>query len=368
MLEAAKDLVEERVGLLSVMRAPATASQRAREESDAVEEKQQRATREGFALGRVVWFGCEGDYGRDFLFHVANGHTLVSLLRGHSMHPFERFDRACYLACVLCLNLFLSALVARDHAPATRKGKVSYAASGDYAEALCAASLLNLVYDRALRLLATSPCVARGGACYDVCCLCRECCADLGKLGLYIALLASCAVAVVGALMAAHLDGAAHFFRTFLLMKALAWLFEFGPLAWGFYRRREAQRAYWARDGLERRVGGAYPLGAEWPTADFLAERRVDPDPLAHAFRRRRREREAGAAKRQARADERRRDRAAADARAKAREKREGGVVAATREAAQSIELAEAGGRRARGDAPLADLREDPLDALGRRA
>ena len=100
MLEAAKDLVEERVGLLSVMRAPATASQRAREESDAVEEKQQRATREGFALGRVVWFGCEGDYGRDFCFHVANGHTLVSLLRGHSMHPFERFDRACYLACV----------------------------------------------------------------------------------------------------------------------------------------------------------------------------------------------------------------------------------------------------------------------------
>ena len=163
--------------------------------------------------------------------------------------------------------------------------------------------------------------------------------------------------------MAAHLDGAAHFFRTSLLMKALAWLFEFGPLAWGFYRRREAQRAYWARDGLERRVGGAYPFGAEWPTADFLAERRVDPDPLAHAFRRRRREREAGAAKRQARADERRRDRAAADARAKAREKREGGVVAATREAAQSIELAEAGGRRARGDAPLGDLREDPLDA-----
>ncbi|KAH8049546.1 tripeptidyl-peptidase [Aureococcus anophagefferens] len=297
MLEAAKDLVEERVGLLSVMRAPATASQRAREESDAVEEKQQRATREGFALGRVVWFGCEGDYGRDFCFHVANGHTLVSLLRGHSMHPFERFDRACYLACVLCLNLFLSALVARDHAPATRKGKV----------------------------------------------------------------------AVVGALMAAHLDGAAHFFRTFLLMKALAWLFEFGPLAWGFYRRREAQRAYWARTGLERRVGGAYPFGAEWPTPDFLAERRVDPDPLAHAFRRRRRER-GGAAKRQARADERRRDRAAADARAKAREKREGGVVAATREAAQSIELAEAGGRRARGDAPLGDLREDPLDALGRRA
>ena len=98
--------------------------------------------------------------------------------------------------CVLCLNLFLSALVARDHAPATRKGKVSYAASGDYAEALCAASLLNLVYDRALRLLATSPCVARGGACYDVCCLCRDCCADLGKLGLYVALLASCAVAV----------------------------------------------------------------------------------------------------------------------------------------------------------------------------
>jgi hypothetical protein len=161
MLEAAKDLVEERVGLLSVMRAPATASQRAREESDAVEEKQQRATREGFALGRVVWFGCEGDYGRDFLFHVANGHTLVSLLRGHSMHPFERFDRACYLACVLCLNLFLSALVARDHAPATRKGNVSYAASGDYAEALCAASLLNLVYDRALRLLATSPCAGQ---------------------------------------------------------------------------------------------------------------------------------------------------------------------------------------------------------------
>ena len=97
---------------------------------------------------------------------------------------------------MLCLNLFLSALVARDHAPATRKGKVSYAASGDYAEALCAASLLNLVYDRALRLLATSPCVARGGACYDVCCLCRDCCADLGKLGLYVALLASCAVAV----------------------------------------------------------------------------------------------------------------------------------------------------------------------------
>ncbi|KAH8048159.1 pyrimidine nucleotide-sugar transmembrane transporter [Aureococcus anophagefferens] len=251
--------------------------------------------------------------------------------------------------CVLCLNLFLSALVARDHAPATRKGKVSYAASGDYAEALCAASLLNLVYDRALRLLATSPCVARGGACYDVCCLCRDCCADLGKLGLYVALLASCAVAV-GA-------GKERDMPNFYLGRPGLAL-RVRPAGLGFYRRREAQRAYWARTGLERRVGGAYPFGAEWPTPDFLAGRRVDPDPLPHAFRRRRREREAGAAKRQARADERRRDRAAADARAKAREKREGGVVAATPRG-PSIEPR----RRAAaapGDAPSGPPRDPP--------
>ena len=141
--------------------------------------------------------------------------------------------------CVLCLNLFLSALVARDHAPATRKGKVSYAASGDYAEALCAASLLNLVYDRALRLLATSPCVARGGACYDVCCLCRDCCADLGKLGLYVALLASCAVAVGAGkecpTSKAPLSAVFHSFRLILGRAIISWN---GLEAWMLFLER----------------------------------------------------------------------------------------------------------------------------------
>ena len=208
-MDAARDFVEERLGLLSGAGQALTASQQRRAEEDAVEEKNERATREGFALGRVVWFGGEGDYARDFLFHVENSHTLVSLLRGHAMHPFERFDRCCYVLCVLCLNLFLSAVVARDHGPVSRAdGSVNYGGSRDYFASLTAASALNLFYDRALRLLATSPCVQRGGVLYDLCCLCRQCCVDLGKVGLYVALLVSFAVAVVGALVAADLDEA----------------------------------------------------------------------------------------------------------------------------------------------------------------
>ena len=140
--------------------------------------------------------------------------------------------------CVLCLNLFLSALVARDHAPATRHGRVRYAASGDYAEALCAASLLNLVYDRALRLLATSPCVARGGACYDVCCLCRDCCADLGKLGLYVALLASCAVAVGAGKSATCPTSISAVFHSFRLVFGRAIISRHGLEAWTLFPER----------------------------------------------------------------------------------------------------------------------------------
>ena len=120
---------------------------------------------------------------------------------------------------------------------------------------------------------AACPCLQPGGALADVCCLCADCCRDLGKLGLSIAVLGSACVGVAGIVAAAHLDTAAHFFWTFVLVKGLAWLFEIAAgggvvlggrfresarntprssasdnnqvLGFTFYRRREKQRTFW---------------------------------------------------------------------------------------------------------------------------
>ena len=136
----------------------------------------ERALREGFTRGRVVWFGARDDWrgaraknahtstcggrvrarrrdgaakkcgraaatarkkktgrirGRwqDWVFYVENQHTLVSMWRGHAMHPFERFDRVCYFLCVVCFSLFLSAF-ARPRGKLSRRGRGGGAAAG----------------------------------------------------------------------------------------------------------------------------------------------------------------------------------------------------------------------------------------------
>ena len=362
--ESARDFVEERLGLLSDMVLPAVPRSAAQTAADAAEERNVRATREGFVQGRVVWFGGEGDWRRDFFFHVENSHTLLGLARGHAMHPFERFDRGCYLACVLFLNLFLAAVVARDHAPVLGSdGRPDWLRSGDYVVSLSAASILNLVYDRVLRVFATCACLQRGGALFDVCCLCRDCFRDLGKLGLYCALMLSFAIAVVGCLIAAHLDAKRHFFKTFVAMKLLAWCFEFAPLGFVFYRRRETQKPYWGGDPRQRATGGAYPLGCDVPPPAFLRERRADASRFAHESRDRRERRDASAARRQRRARDRRDQAARLDRLTRAG--RGAHVVASTREAAASVELGAAGNPFRDDDDAAAD--DDPLDTLGRR-
>lgn len=362
--ETARNFAEESFGLLSSVLPAAPRSARQQHEDD-VEERNMRATREGFDKGRVVWFGGEGDWGRDFLFHAENAHTLLGLARGHALHPFARLDRGCYLACVLFLNLFLAAIVARDHPPVEGGGDggVAWRRSSDYLAALAAASALNLVYDRLLRAFATCACVRPGGFAHGICCFCRECCADLGKLGLYCALFFSLSVAVYGATVAARLDSAAHFFKTFAAMKLLAWAFELAPLAFFFYRRRNAQEAYWGGDPARRAVGGPYPLGCDWPSPEFLRERRVDPDRYSAVCR----ERTAARAEASKRRSERASDRKSAAARLEATTRaardraRARGVSASTREAALSVEL---GGVHAPGN-PFRD--DDDLESLGRR-
>ena len=292
-----------------------------------------------------MWFGVDGSgWRRDFLFYVENTHTLVAIRRGHALHPFERLDRVAYLFCVLCLNLFLAAVLARDHPPVEANGRADYVRSPDYLTWLLAASAFNLFYDRLLRVLATCACVERGGALFDarpprgvlrlglrarrperllsaaaaprrpcgtvrsfgrggaatapryrrreiresppttrrswrrrdaerfgqVCCLCADCCKDLGKIGLYMAVIASCAVGIVGCVVASKLHSRNHFFRTFVLLKLVAWLFEFALLAVIFWRRREAQRSFWQGDAK----GDAYPLGAGYPSLAYRGRRR----------------------------------------------------------------------------------------------
>lgn len=260
---------EERYGLLQ-----------SQQGEDAAEAMNERATREGFAKQRVVWFGGPGDWERDWLFYVENSHTLVSMCRGHALHPFDRYDRVCYLCCVLCMNLFISAWLQRERDEVARL---------EYYWSLVVWSVWLVVYDNVLRLLATSPCFQLGGSLYSICWLCRDCCLDCGRQGLYVLLVLSVGIALAGLIVAVHNRVTPErFFATFFVMRVLSYLWELAPISWTFYARRESQREYWTPPAGDATwtEGGAYPLGARWPTPDYLFERRVVPERFAHASKR----------------------------------------------------------------------------------
>ncbi|KAJ8612871.1 hypothetical protein CTAYLR_002055 [Chrysophaeum taylorii] len=250
------------------------------EDGDVEEERNERATREGFAKNRVVWFGGPGDWQKDYVFHIENSHTLVSMCRGHAMHQFDRVDRAAHLCCVLCMNLFISAWLQRE------KDQVMMA---DYYTWVAAWSVALVAYDKALRCLATSPCFQVGGSLHEACC--RDCCRDCGRQGLYLALVVSAAFAIAGVALAISLRAnVSRFFGTFVAMKLFSYLGELAPLSWTFYLRRERQRDFWTPPPDPKisswRQGGAYPLGAVWPKPDFLIERRHVPERFAHVSKR----------------------------------------------------------------------------------
>ncbi|KAJ1456132.1 hypothetical protein M885DRAFT_463673 [Pelagophyceae sp. CCMP2097] len=236
----------------------------------------ERAAREGFSQGRVVWFGCRGEWKADWYFFIDNSHTLVSPCRGHVLHPFDRFDRGCYALCVICLNLFLSAYVQHKRKVATdaMTEEQDLRVNAAYYGRMLAASTILVAYDLVLRLLATSPCVRSGGSLYGVCFLCRDCCVDCGRQGLYACLAASGVLALAGLVVALQTSlKPSAFLETFVLMKTLSYGTEFIPLAYQFYSKREAQREYWdlAPARLESEpTGGAYPLGRSWPETGYI--------------------------------------------------------------------------------------------------
>ena len=165
------------------------------------------------------------------------------------MHHFERFDRICYLMCVICFTLFLSALVQNRHPP--HNGLVTYGLW------VCVASIALVAYDFLLRFMATSPCLQPGGCLHKVCWVCRDCCIDAGKQGLYIVSILSFAFFIAGIVLAATADlDPGMYFVTFALMRVGNYIWEFAPLGYYFYTRREKQKKYWL-DGV---AGGAYPL------------------------------------------------------------------------------------------------------------
>ena len=128
------------------------------------------------------------------------------------MHHFERFDRICYLMCVICFTLFLSALVQNRHPP--HNGLVTYGLW------VCAASIALVLYDQLLRFMATSPCLQPGGCLHKICWLCRDCCIDAGKQGLYIVSILSFAFFIAGVVLAATADlDPGMYFVTFALMR-----------------------------------------------------------------------------------------------------------------------------------------------------
>lgn len=236
------------------------------------EVKNERATREGFLRYRTVWFGGVDDWWRDWWFHVENTHTLVALTRGHALHPFGRFDRACYVGCVLGLNFFSAAYVQYNY---SRTRFQHYTA-------VAAASCLLVAFDRVLRTLATSPCMQVGGSLHCLCACLREFCIDCGRTGLYACLIGSLFCALAGFSLAVKIRMApGQFLETYVATKTAAWAFEFVPMIYFFYYRREAQREYWAVSAKtgERTLGGAYPLGYEWPRPSFLLERRARGPP-----------------------------------------------------------------------------------------
>ncbi|KAJ8600313.1 hypothetical protein CTAYLR_000618 [Chrysophaeum taylorii] len=227
----------------------------------------ERAARVGFAQGRVVWFGGE-EWKEDWLFYLENEHTLVSMWRGHALHPFDRTDRVCYFVCVLCFSLFMSAYVQNEHPRS--------AGALEYAGWLTLSSILLVAYDYGLRFFATSPCLQPGGCLYGFCWLCRDCCIDAGRQGLYICLAGSAGFLVAGIVLAATANDVnpRAWFLTWACMKAASYIAELAPLAYTFYAARRSQKLYW----LDGETGGPYPLGRALPDPIFLRESRRDGD------------------------------------------------------------------------------------------
>ena len=230
----------------------------------------ERATRIGFAQGRVVWFGDKNgeEWLEDWFFYLQNEHTLLSMFRGHALHPFDRFDRAMYFVCVACFSLFMSAYVNADH-PHTR-------GYGQYFGWLVISSMLLVAYDIALKFFATCACMHDGGCCEDcgLCGCCRECCVDMGKQGLYICAAGSAGFLVAGIVLAVRSKNVVPgmFFATWIIIRLMSYVGELGPHVFKFYRRRKNQRQYW-RDGV---VGGGYPLGRDVPDLNYLLQTRVE--------------------------------------------------------------------------------------------
>lgn len=235
---------------------------------DDVESPNERATRVGFNQRRVVWFGGPDMWWEDWLFFLENEHTLVSMWRGHALHPFNRTDRVCYFVCVVCFSLFMSAYIQANHP--RDQGQLEY---GGW---LLLSSILLVVYDYGLRFIATSPCMQPGGSLHASCWLCRDCCIDCGRQGLYVCFAGSFAFLVAAVVLAvANRDvDPSQFFVTFLVMKFCSYVAEIGPLAYTFYTQREKQRPHWM-DGVP---GGPYPLGVTFPDAAFVRDSRIDGD------------------------------------------------------------------------------------------
>lgn len=237
-----------------------------RDELGAEMSSNERAARTGFAQGRVVWFGGPDMWVEDLLFYFQNEHTVLSMWRGHALHPFDRFDRRCYFACVVCFSLFMSAYVQNSHPES--EDRVMY---GFW---LLFSSVLLVVYDYGLRFIATSPCMQHGGSLYGCLPCCRDCCIDCGRQGLYVCVIGSLGFLIAAIVLAMHAEdiSPSKFFLTFVVMKALSFMAETCPKGFTFYRNRNKQRQYW-QDG---NVGGPYPLGPSVPDATYLRESRHD--------------------------------------------------------------------------------------------
>jgi hypothetical protein len=327
--EAASQLAEkteEGVGLLAThLSEEGHHKARLAREAAEIERRNEEACREGFARKRAVWFR---DWKRDLGFYLDNQHSLIAAFRGHSLHPFSRAHRAAHVFCVLGLNIFLAALVAQRY---------PLMEDPNHYLAVALAAFLNLIYDQILRMLASAPCAEKGGCCDCFCC--RDLCRGLGSISLYLALAASLAVGVVGCVLAYALPPSTRFFTIFWLVKGLAWGFELLTLLVSFYRKREAQRAFW-EGTLE---GDAYPYQG-YPHVAYLVDRLHDSDADAAARRARERER--------AESDEARKSKTAYQKRA------------FRDEAARDDDLER--GRRAPPENPFL-ASHDPLDELGSR-
>lgn len=140
------------------------------------------------------------------------------------MHGFDRFDRLAHLCCVLCLNLFISAWLQREATDAV--------AMMDYYAWVTVWSVVLVIYNNMLRILATSPCFQAGGSLYNVCFFCRDCCRDCGRQGLYLFLCLSGGVAFVGVVLAVSLRvKPSRFFGTFFALRLFSYCAELAPLS-----------------------------------------------------------------------------------------------------------------------------------------